>query len=108
MRRKIIRKNPCDVPSKDDRIKHDGPACSNNKANGEEHDHGASEFVSDGVPPRRDPGKQEDDGDDVEGFVQGSVYGDAGYGGVGEDVDPEAHAGDEHEYFELERGEEGH
>jgi len=36
------------------------------------------------------------------------VCGDEGYGGVGEDVDPEAHAGDEDEYFELEGGEEGH
>lgn len=37
------------------------------------------------------------------------MCGDAGYSGVGEDVNPEAHTGDEHEYFKLERGEsEGH
>ena len=36
------------------------------------------------------------------------MCGDEGYGGVGENVDPEAHAGDEDEYFELEGGEEGH
>jgi len=64
--------------------------------------------VSDGVPAHRDPGKQEDDGGDVEGFVDEGVCGDAGHGGIGENIDPEAHAGDENEYLKLEGGEEGH
>jgi hypothetical protein len=96
------------VPSEGGGIKQDGPGSSDVEANSEEHDHGAFEFVSDGVPANRDPGKQDDDVEDVEGFEDGGVCGDAGHGGVGEDVDPEAQASDENEYLELEAGEEGH
>jgi len=50
-------------------IEHDGPACGDEEADGEEDDHGASEFVADGVPAHGDPREQEDDGGDVESLV---------------------------------------
>jgi hypothetical protein len=47
---KKTREKDTNVPSKNDRIKHNGPACSDDKANSEEHDHRSFEFESDGVP----------------------------------------------------------
>ena len=56
-------------PAKYEGIEQGGPACGDDEGDGEEDDHGASEFVADGVPAHGDPGEQEDDGGDIEGVV---------------------------------------